>query len=154
MPEDFARPHLIFTAMGDFEGKKDVNKCFSELGRKGSQGQVVNYGNPNCFTMGTVMHEILHALGELFTRSLFEFFAPWFSFSPGATHEQNRSDRDHYIHIDKDAITPQEFETNYRMADGSFNSRGSPYDFKSLMQYPSEMGTAIRDPLLPKVILE
>ena len=82
--------------------------------------------------------------------NLFNFL---YFFCLGATHEHNRKDRDEYISIDESKVSLEDLKRDYTKADGSFNGRGTPFDFKSLMQYPSFLdGSAIGEPLLPKVV--
>ena len=54
--------------MGDAEN--DPSGCWAYVGYQGAQGgkrgQTVNYGDEGCFNMGTVVHEILHSLGNIF----------------------------------------------------------------------------------------
>lgn len=53
--------------------------CWSNVGKTGGE-QVVNLQTPGCMTtMGTPIHELLHAVGFL--------------------HEQNRADRDQFVNI-------------------------------------------------------
>lgn len=53
--------------------------CWSSVGRIGGR-QEVNLQSPGCLTKkGTVIHELMHAMGFL--------------------HEQNRSERDHHVTI-------------------------------------------------------
>ena len=63
--DDFDGPHLIFTLQGDT--KLHAYGCYSYVGRVspqgGHRGQVVNLGAPECLAVGTVIHEILHAMG-------------------------------------------------------------------------------------------
>ena len=62
----FTGAHLIFTTMGDVYN--DPGGCWAYVGCQGAQGgksgQTVNLGSPGCFNMGTILHEILHSLGE------------------------------------------------------------------------------------------
>ena len=56
-------PHLIFTNMGDLENP--AFGCYSHVGRVGgTNGQVVNLGDPDCLAIGRIIHETLHALGR------------------------------------------------------------------------------------------
>ena len=57
--------------------------CWSDFGRLGNGEQIVSLGK-QCYSKGTVMHELLHTLG---------FY-----------HEQSRADRDHYIIVHYDNI--------------------------------------------------
>ena len=51
--------------MGDDDN--DPSGCWAYVGRQGAQGgkqgQTVNLGSPDCFNIGTIVHEILHTLG-------------------------------------------------------------------------------------------
>ena len=64
--EDFMSPHLIFTPMGD--ANQPAYGCYSYVGRVspqgGHRGQVVNLGAAECLAVGTVIHEIMHAMGK------------------------------------------------------------------------------------------
>ena len=57
---------LIFSSMGDYYNSP--SGCWAYVGCQGSQGkkagQTVNLGSPECFNMGTIVHEILHSLGR------------------------------------------------------------------------------------------
>ena len=65
---NFRGPHLLFTLMGDLHNP--ANSCFSYVGRVGGvgevKGQVVNLGSPDCLRIGMILHEVLHALGNIF----------------------------------------------------------------------------------------
>ena len=55
-----------------------IHRCWSYLGRIGS-GQILSLVKPQCIDKGTVIHELLHALGF------------W--------HEHSRPDRDEHIQV-------------------------------------------------------
>lgn len=78
--------------------------------------QVVNLQSPGCVTkIGTVIHELLHALGFL--------------------HEQNREERDGFVTIKKNNIKPG-YEINFDKArSGETNGFGVGYDYGSVMHY-------------------
>lgn len=68
--------------------------CWSSVGRIGGR-QEVNLQVPGCTSkVGTVIHELMHALGFL--------------------HEQNRSDRDSYITVNWPNIRQGELEVHHR----------------------------------------
>ena len=53
-------------------------------------------------------------------------------------HEQSRPDRDHYVSILWDNIEPGR-EANFRKEGfETFNSRNTPFDYQSIMLYPSD----------------
>eukprot|EP00092_Neocalanus_flemingeri_P041465 GFUD01045151.1.p1 GENE.GFUD01045151.1~~GFUD01045151.1.p1 ORF type:complete len:237 (-),score=62.52 GFUD01045151.1:186-860(-) len=64
--------------------------------------------------MGNILHEVLHSLG--------------------ATHEQNREDRDKFVRIVEDDIL-EDSKKNFKKKDDLFSSYGTPYDYESIMHY-------------------
>lgn len=91
--------------------------CWSSVGRTGGK-QVVNLQTPGCVTkIGTVIHELLHALGFL--------------------HEQNREERDKFVII-KTSNIRSGYEINFDKAkSGSTSGFGVGYDYGSVMHYSS-----------------
>ncbi|PFX20172.1 zinc metalloproteinase nas-15-like [Stylophora pistillata] len=85
--------------------------CWSYVGRTGREQQL-SLGN-GCLYLGTAAHEIAHALGFL--------------------HEQSRPDRDQYVEIKFENISPG-MEGNFQKS-YSANSFGTPYDYNSVMHY-------------------
>lgn len=65
--------------------------CWSSVGRIGGK-QTVNLQSGGCTRIGTIEHEIMHALGFL--------------------HEQNRYDRDDFVIVQKENIKPGEICVN------------------------------------------
>lgn len=95
--------------------ENDKSGCWSSIGRIGGK-QEVNLQSPGCVTkVGTIMHELMHALGFL--------------------HEQNSEDRDKYITVNTNNIKPG-YENNFDKAprDSTFRF-GVPYDYGSVMHY-------------------
>ena len=103
-PEGYSGgPHLkIFKGGG----------CWSYVGRVSSGGQSLSIGK-GCAYLGTVVHELGHAIGF------------W--------HEQSRRDRDSYISVLEDNIISSNIN-NFRMA-SSESSLGVQYDIGSIMHY-------------------
>ncbi|KAG6455326.1 hypothetical protein O3G_MSEX009148 [Manduca sexta] len=89
--------------------------CWSSVGRIGGR-QEVNLQAPGCLTKkGTVLHELLHAVGFM--------------------HEQSRPERDDFVYVRYQNIKPGS-EVNFRKADvKNTNGFGVPYDYNSVMHY-------------------
>lgn len=94
-----------------------VNTCAANIGRISSRPTYIYLGwcryNQH---LGSIIHEILHTLGF------------W--------HEQSRPDRDEYVRIVPENIQDGALNNFGKMTD-VVDSLGSPYDFGSLMHYPS-----------------
>ncbi|XP_074658978.1 astacin-like [Tubulanus polymorphus] len=96
--------------------------CSSGIGMSSNfynyKGQRLLLGE-GCFIIGTIRHEMMHALG---------FY-----------HEQSRWDRDKYITINQRNVL-QGRMGNFRLfdVDESFTEIGAPYDYGSLMHYPRD----------------
>lgn len=87
--------------------------CWSAVGRLGGR-QPVNLQTPSCLNkIGTVIHELMHVLGFL--------------------HEQNREERDEYVHINHENIR-KSYLKNFRKANRTM-SFGVEYDYGSIMHY-------------------
>ncbi|XP_064611242.1 uncharacterized protein LOC135475322 isoform X2 [Liolophura sinensis] len=91
--------------------------CYSYVGRIGGQ-QVLSLST-RCIdqsSIGTIQHELLHALG---------FY-----------HEQSRYDRDDWIEINMENIR-EEHRINFeKIPQEMMEVNGLPYDYNSLMHYP------------------
>ncbi|XP_018018420.1 blastula protease 10-like [Hyalella azteca] len=90
------------------------NQCASYIGRVSDHGQQI-WLHPNCVSnIGSTVHEIGHALG---------FF-----------HEQSRSDRDEFVEIKTENISPETI-SNF----GKYQTKNYevPYDYHSVMHYGS-----------------
>lgn len=96
----------------DYIRIESLEGCFSYIGRVGGK-QILSLGG-GCEHLGTVTHELLHAVG---------FY-----------HHQNRSDRDDYIEIQWDNIAPGKENQFYKM-EVSENNLLSEFDYDSIMLY-------------------
>ncbi|CAH0595484.1 unnamed protein product [Chrysodeixis includens] len=105
-----------------YKGQKDYitiqsknTGCWSSVGRIGGR-QEVNLQAPGCTSKkGTVIHELLHAIGFM--------------------HEQSRPERDDFVIVRYNNIKPGT-ESNFRKADKrNTNDFSVPYDYNSVMHY-------------------
>ncbi|KAM9352314.1 uncharacterized protein ABDE67_007168 [Symphorus nematophorus] len=104
--------HLVRrTSQRDYLKIQSLNGCYSYIGRR-NYGQDLSLQRSGCVYYDTVQHEVLHALGF--------------------HHEQKRSDRDQYIRILLENVTP-----GWEYAFDKINTlnQGTPYDYNSVMQY-------------------
>ena len=90
--------------------------CFSDDVGRGGGKQIINLESPGCNSIGTIVHEIGHAIGY------------W--------HEQSRPDRDQYVTINFNNIRSGKTSQFMRRSSASVDSRGSRYDYGSIMHYP------------------
>ncbi|XP_053736856.1 meprin A subunit alpha-like [Synchiropus splendidus] len=102
-----------------YEGEKTYIKfekrggCFSSVGDQ-QTGQILSLGS-GCDHKAVIEHELLHALG---------FY-----------HEQSRSDRDDYVNIWLDQVTPG-LEHNFNKYEDDFiTDQNTAYDYESIMHY-------------------
>ncbi|XP_054264060.1 zinc metalloproteinase nas-15-like [Macrosteles quadrilineatus] len=89
--------------------------CWSSVGRIGGR-QELNLQSPGCLTKkGTVMHEMMHAIGFL--------------------HEQNRWERDKHVTVNYQNIQSGR-ENNFEKAKKKeTDNQGVAYDYRSVMHY-------------------
>ncbi|BHF76109.1 Bone morphoproteintic protein 1 [Sparganum proliferum] len=91
--------------------------CCAKVGRQSEfKPQYVSIA-ASCMSEGTVVHELGHVLGL------------W--------HEQNRPDRDAYVQIFEENIQPAQRFNFWKLSHNEINSLGEPYDYYSVMHYPS-----------------
>ena len=88
--------------------------CSSKLGKIGGR-QVVSLNKTGCLSRGTIMHELIHALGF--------------------DHMQNRADRDSHLKIMWNNIE-EKMRHNFNKVDSSkFGNFNTTYDMYSVMHY-------------------
>jgi hypothetical protein len=88
--------------------------CWSSVGQIGGE-QVVNLQNACLFKIGTVIHELLHAIG---------FY-----------HEQSRSERDSFVKIMTENISSDRHANFVKLKKGEDETFGISYDYGSVMHY-------------------
>ncbi|CAF1665210.1 unnamed protein product [Adineta ricciae] len=94
------------------------NGCWSYLGKIVNNGrQDLSLQNPACVHEGTVIHELLHALGHV--------------------HEHNRPDRDAWVRINWGNISPGTQSNFNKYSAGEVDTFNYPYDYGSIMHYHS-----------------
>ncbi|XP_045454209.1 zinc metalloproteinase nas-13-like, partial [Melitaea cinxia] len=105
-----------YSGQTDYIVIKSANTgCWSSVGRLGGR-QEVNLQSPGCVSkIGTVLHELLHAVGFM--------------------HEQSRPERDDFVTVNYNNIKSGS-EINFRKEDPKReNDFGIPYDYNSVMHY-------------------
>ncbi|GMS99251.1 hypothetical protein PENTCL1PPCAC_21426, partial [Pristionchus entomophagus] len=106
----------------------DGEDCFSDIGDEREHPQNVESQKihlaPRCFTIGTITHETMHALGF--------------------GHTQSRTDRDEYIEIVAENLQEQ-YKHNFYKLDkkDSATNYEIPYEYNSVMHYTKFSGFEI-----------
>ncbi|XP_070575319.1 uncharacterized protein [Ptychodera flava] len=111
------------------------DKCMSTIGRIGGR-QTLSLDEKGCIYLGTIIHELMHTLGF--------------------HHEQSRTDRDMYVDIEWQNITPgkhRQFDRKY--VHEYTDPLRAPYDYNSVMHYPRDAYSWNGlDTILPKMMPE
>ena len=100
--------------------------CIAHVGFFSAQNTNLNL-DEECFSPSTIMHELFHSLG--------------------VSHYHQRSDRDKYVKIHWDNITPDlhfAYCKDRSGDDGESSTYGTDYDFKSFMHYMAGAGALDR----------
>ncbi|XP_041795806.1 high choriolytic enzyme 1-like [Chelmon rostratus] len=113
------------TSQRDYLKIQSLDGCYSFIGRRG-YGQELSLRRSGCIYHHTVQHEMLHALGF--------------------HHEQTRSDRDQYIRVLLENVTPG-MEHNFDKVN-TLNQE-TTYDYGSVMHY---FNTAFSKNSLPTMV--
>ncbi|KAE8606504.1 hypothetical protein XENTR_v10010760 [Xenopus tropicalis] len=100
-----------YTDEDDYIAITSGDGCWSYMGRQGG-AQVVSVQKTYCTSEGTTMHELNHALGFV--------------------HEHSRSDRDNYVDIMYQYISPGDVANFEKM---NTNNLNTAYDYHSIMHY-------------------
>ncbi|XP_014246546.1 astacin-like [Cimex lectularius] len=105
--------------------------CWSSVGRVGG-AQELNLQSPGCLVQkGTVMHEMMHAIGFL--------------------HEQNRWERDNFVTIHFENIEPGRKNNFDKAQQSQTDDLGIPYDYSSVMHYSATAFSVNEKPtIVPK----
>ncbi|WGQ11708.1 M12 family metallopeptidase [Pedobacter gandavensis] len=99
----------------DFSGQPDQGAGDSQLGMVGGRQQIRLSSN---IPASTVIHEIGHSIGLI--------------------HEQCRADRDNYINVNYSNINSiWKYQYDTYNVQGNLGNQLGPYDFNSIMGYPS-----------------
>lgn len=102
------------TTQQDYVLLKDNKEgCSSNIGRIGGE-QVLSLED-GCFEVGTIVHELIHALGY--------------------THMHNHIDRDKFVRIYTQNIEPGMVYNFDKVNNREFGNFDTPYDYYSLMHY-------------------
>ncbi|XP_069691394.1 zinc metalloproteinase nas-13-like isoform X2 [Periplaneta americana] len=110
----------------------DNTGCWSSVGRVGGP-QKVNLQSPGCLTtLGTPVHELMHAVGFV--------------------HEQNRYERDHHVSILWENIQPGRQNNFEKAKKGQTDGQGVDYDYRSVMHYSANAFSKNGKPtIVPKI---
>jgi hypothetical protein len=98
--------------------RSNSSGCWSSVGMQPGEGQIVHLQNPGCIRHGTVVHELMHALG---------FY-----------HQQSTSDRDDYVKIVWENIEPNHEHNFNKYNESVVTSYGVDYDYGSVMHYSAK----------------
>jgi Astacin (Peptidase family M12A) len=104
--------------------------CWSHMGKIGGK-QELSLEKGGCFGTGTIMHELIHALGY--------------------DHMHSSADRDKYIDIKYENIRQDSISNFDRVDPKKFSNFGTKYDLYSLMHYDSKAFSKNgKDTIVPK----
>jgi Astacin (Peptidase family M12A) len=104
--------------------------CHSNMGKIGKKQEISLHKN-GCFSKGTIMHEIIHALGY--------------------DHMHSSADRDSHIQINYENIQQAALSNFDRVDPKKFSNFGTDYDLYSVMHYNGKAFSKNgKDTIVPK----
>jgi hypothetical protein len=104
--------------------------CSSNLGRIGGK-QKVSLRKNGCLSRGTIIHELIHAIGY--------------------DHMHSHSDRDKYVNIIWSNIDRKTYNNFEKVDARKFSNFNTPYDFHSVMHYhPTAFSKNGKRTIVPK----
>ncbi|CRK90140.1 CLUMA_CG003856, isoform A [Clunio marinus] len=106
------------TSQADYVEIINDSGCWSYLGRRGGKQSLSLMRNVNgygCVWKATAMHELIHALGY--------------------THMQNRFDRDSYVKVYLENVTPDARHNFDKVNPSYYGNFNTAYDLNSIMHY-------------------
>lgn len=109
---------------------KSGKGCSSNLGKLGGK-QTVSLQRNGCLSRGTIIHELIHALGY--------------------DHMHSHTDRDKFVDIVWDNIDKKQYTNFEKVSSKKFSNFGTPYDFYSVMHYsPTAFSKNTKRTIVPK----
>ncbi|XP_011300429.1 zinc metalloproteinase nas-4-like isoform X2 [Fopius arisanus] len=104
--------------------------CWSSVGRQGA-GQAINLQLPKCIRHGSIIHEIMHAIGF--------------------HHQHSTYNRDEYIEVVWENIKTGKQKNFKKYEEDTVTDFGVGYDYKSIMHYSRKVFSANGKPtIIPK----
>ncbi|XP_063974925.1 zinc metalloproteinase nas-14-like [Diachasmimorpha longicaudata] len=101
--------------------------CWSSVGRQDA-GQAINLQRPKCIKHGSIVHEIMHAIGF--------------------HHQHSTYDRDNYIEVVWDNIKSGKEKNFKKYEEDTVTDFGVGYDYKSIMHYSRKVFSANGKPTI------
>lgn len=104
--------------------------CSSNLGKLGGR-QTISLKRDGCLSRGTIIHELIHALGY--------------------DHMHSHAERDQYVTIVWDNINRNVYDNFEKVNPRRFSNFGTPYDYHSVMHYtPTAFSKNGKRTIVPK----
>lgn len=114
----------------DYLHIKPGKGCSSNLGRIGGK-QIVTLQQNGCMSRGTIIHELIHALGY--------------------DHMHSHSDRDKFVSILFENVESKNLRNFEKVDKRKFSNFDTPYDFYSVMHYnPTAFSKNGKRTIVPK----